>query len=77
MENWDPTLIADITLILLSARLTDHGPALEWSTSGDRPDVRLERKALLLNGDRFRGDTERLALAGIAAKHNLEMGEWK
>jgi hypothetical protein len=75
-QSWTPTLVADITLILGSARIKHRGPRLEWYNSSDQPEVSLEPGKLLLNSDRYRSRIEQLALKGVAAHHGIEIGEW-
>ena len=84
--GWNPFLVSSITkltgsrLMALGARLaeqpSDERPKLRWQLGTETTDVELiftepDRLTLWINPDIRRGETEALALRGLALKHNL------
>lgn len=84
--GWNPFLVSSITkltgsrLMALGARLaeqpSDERPKLRWQLGRETTDVELiftepDRLTLWINPDIRRGETEALALRGLALKHNL------
>tara|TARA_R110000824_G_scaffold272436_1_gene460961 strand:+ start:246 stop:569 length:324 start_codon:yes stop_codon:yes gene_type:complete len=83
--RWNPWLVNDITRCINQSISTSQTVQeedfhyLEWSNGNGKIDVYLEirdgKQHLVVNIDRFRGHSERLALIGIASSYNLTYGE--
>ena len=77
--GWNPFLVSSITSLTgsrLAEQPSDERPKLRWQLGTETTDVELiftepDRLTLWINPDIRRGETEALALRGLALLHNL------